>query len=160
MFKFILILFIISILNAQPVKLNKIFTIGYNEILMKVVDCKVIENKLYVLDAGNYSLNIYNDEGEFIQNVGRKGEGPSEFRGGVRKILLDNQRILILDKSLGTLLHEFDYRLNFVTTKRKNGGVTDLYICNDNFFVTDIIGALRARNPMFYKCDKNEHLRY
>jgi len=38
------------------------------------------EGNIYILDAGNYRIQKYDEQGTFIASFGRQGEGPGEFR--------------------------------------------------------------------------------
>ena len=37
------------------------------------------EGNIYILDAGNIRIQKYNAQGEYVQTIGRRGEGPGEF---------------------------------------------------------------------------------
>ena len=38
------------------------------------------EENIYVADSGNYRIQKFDRDGKYLQTIGRKGEGPGEFR--------------------------------------------------------------------------------
>jgi len=69
------------------------------------------EGNIYILDAGNIRIQKYNAQGEYVQTIGRRGEGPGEFSrvplefdvdtdGNIYAIsgAVGNFKMLILDK--------------------------------------------------------------
>lgn len=39
------------------------------------------EKNIYVVDMGNYRIQKFDNQGKYLQTIGRKGQGPGEFRG-------------------------------------------------------------------------------
>ena len=81
-------------------ELDELFTIGNeadeNFMFVRVTDVDVgKEGKIYVLDAGNYRLQIFDSEGHFLKTIGRKGQGPGEFGGLPFGFSLKNDRIYV-----------------------------------------------------------------
>jgi hypothetical protein len=81
-------------------ELDELLTIGNeadeNFMFVRVTDVDVgKEGKIYVLDAGNYRLQIFDSEGRFLKSVGRMGQGPGEFGGLPFGFSLKNDRIYI-----------------------------------------------------------------
>ncbi|UCE21707.1 MAG: 6-bladed beta-propeller, partial [Candidatus Aminicenantes bacterium] len=37
------------------------------------------QNNIYVLDGGNYRIQKFDKDGNYLQTIGRKGQGPGEF---------------------------------------------------------------------------------
>jgi len=42
------------------------------------------QENIYVLDSGNYRIQKFDKEGQYIQTIGRKGQGPGEFEMPLR----------------------------------------------------------------------------
>ena len=81
-------------------ELDELLTIGNeadeNFMFVRVTDVDVgKEGKIYVLDAGNYRLQIFDSEGHFLKTIGRKGQGPGEFGGLPFGFSLKNDRIYV-----------------------------------------------------------------
>lgn len=48
------------------------------------------EKNIYVVDMGNYRVQKFDDQGNYLQTIGRKGQGPGEF-GGPMGVCFDTQ---------------------------------------------------------------------
>lgn len=71
------------------------------------------ENNIFVLDRGNYRIQKYDRNGNYLQTIGRKGQGPGEFLDlrYMSDICLDAQDNLYVKD--GRRLHIFDKNRNF-----------------------------------------------
>ena len=49
------------------------------------------EGNIYVLDGGNDRIQVFDKEGQYLRTIGRKGQGPGEFRSP--------QKVFVIDKS-------------------------------------------------------------
>jgi hypothetical protein len=81
-------------------ELDEWLTIGNeadeNFMFVRITDVDVDEEgKIYILDAGNSRLQIFDSEGHFLKTLGRKGQGPGEFDGLPFGFSLKNDRIYI-----------------------------------------------------------------
>jgi hypothetical protein len=74
------------------------------------------ENNIFVLDRGNTRIQKYDRNGNYLQTIGRKGQGPGEFLDlrymTMSNINLDAQGNLCV-KEQGRRLHIFDKNANF-----------------------------------------------
>jgi hypothetical protein len=55
---------------------------------------------IYILDAGNSRIQVFDDTGKFINTIGREGKGPGEFTYPV-DLAIDNQNNLAISESMG-----------------------------------------------------------
>lgn len=63
------------------------------------------KDNIYVLDAGNRRIQMFNDSGEYVQTIGKRGQGPGEFENPTDIFLdkednlhvLDNRKIISFD---------------------------------------------------------------
>lgn len=73
-------------------------SIGANEegpyLLESVSDIDVTDDRIYVLDNRAPILHVYNHDGHHIQDIGRLGEGPGEFRNP-EQVSVDTEKGLI-----------------------------------------------------------------
>lgn len=62
------------------------------------IDCDNAGN-IYVVDADNFRIQVFDQSGRYIRTVGRRGQGPGEFQGP-RSICLDEAagRIAIIER--------------------------------------------------------------
>ena len=69
------------------------------------------QNNIYVLDSGNHRVQKFDKDGNYLQTIGRKGQGPGEFMRPIN-ILLDAQgNIYVLELRK---LNLFDSKGNYI----------------------------------------------
>jgi len=76
------------------------------------VDAK---SNIYVVDARNYRIQKFDQNGKYLQTIGRQGQGPGEFQRPVR-MLLDDLTGNIYVRDVPINLHIFDNSGNYVRT--------------------------------------------
>lgn len=93
-------------------------------------------SNIFILDRGNFRVQIFNNRGEFKNSFGRKGKGPGEFSGGGgtqfikylndgKLYIIDNDllRISIFDTS-GTFIYSIPVTAKYQNLiKLKNGNL-------------------------------------
>ncbi len=65
-------------------ELEHIFTLGNqtdeNYLFYRAMDVKVdSHDNIYVLDSGNFRIQVFNPDGKYLRTIGRRGQGPGEF---------------------------------------------------------------------------------
>ena len=78
-----------GIWNNKTLDMTKIFTIGLEKdfILAEPVDVITdFSNNIYIADAKDCCIKIFNSEGVFIKQIGKKGLGPGEFSKEIEAI--------------------------------------------------------------------------
>ncbi|MCX6577460.1 MAG: 6-bladed beta-propeller [Candidatus Aminicenantes bacterium] len=73
------------------------------------------KRNIYVVDARNYRIQKFDQNGKFLQTIGRQGQGPGEFQRPVR-MLLDDPTGYIYVRDVPINLHIFDNSGNYVRT--------------------------------------------
>jgi len=76
-------------------------------------DLKVNSNKNFIF-LDKYQILIFDDNGNFLSRVGRKGEGPGEFKFPI-SIAIDDNNIFVLDFSLKRI-SKFDKNKGFINS--------------------------------------------
>ncbi len=66
------------------------------------------QDRLYVLDAQAQEIRVFSPEGEFLQRIGRPGEGPGELRGAIYVVMGTGDTLFVPDTQ--------NQRLNRFTT--------------------------------------------
>ncbi len=73
------------------------------------------EGNIYVLDAGNHRVQVYDAQGGFLRSLGREGQGPAEFQRPRNLVIAGDYLIVknLAEMSIWRLNgeHEADYRL-------------------------------------------------
>ncbi len=92
---------------AKSVKTIQLET-SENSLLSRVYDVKLFDEQLYVTDRKK--ILIFDREGNFIDQFGRRGEGPGEYRG---------ISSFTLDSSNGNIYIASDYRVLVYTADSK-----------------------------------------
>lgn len=78
---------------------------------------------IYILDAGNNRIQIFNDAAKFVRTIGREGKGPGEFTYPV-DVAIDSQNNLVISESMGRvqiLDSEGSYKKGFKPTETYPG---------------------------------------
>ncbi len=69
------------------------------------------QNNIYVLDRGNYRVQKFDKDGNYLQTIGRKGEGPGEFMRPFNIFLDELGNIYVMELRK---LHLFDPKGNYI----------------------------------------------
>lgn len=96
--------------------LDEVLNIGNevdeNFMFVRITDMDVSgEENIYVLDAGNSRLQIFDAKGNFMKTVGQQGQGPGEFGGIPFGFFLKNNKIYIREYRK---MNVFDSRGDFI----------------------------------------------
>jgi hypothetical protein len=75
---------------------------------------------ILILDAGNHKIKIYDKDGSYLREFGRKGSGPGEFIGATRLEILPGGNILINDLATNAV-SIFDRSGQFIRRIRHKG---------------------------------------
>ncbi len=78
------------------------------------------DGRIAVLDGGSHQLRFFTSEGDYINSVGREGDGPGEFNAPTGVRVLPDGSFLVNDANLARLTH-FDPDGRVVNTKRVRG---------------------------------------
>jgi hypothetical protein len=62
------------------------------------------DGNIYILDSGNHRILKYNSEGEYLQTLGGRGQGPSEFEYAENMFINKNDDIFLYDVTRKTLM--------------------------------------------------------
>ncbi len=74
---------------------------------------------IYILDAGNSRIQVFDNSGTFIRTIGREGKGPAEFTYPV-DMAIDYQNNLVISESMNRIQildHEGIYKTGFKITE-------------------------------------------
>ena len=85
---------------------------------------KVINDKLYVCDRGNYRVQILNTELEYVDSFGCYGDGDGQFNRPVA-IAQDRAGNLYVSDSRNNRVQVFDCKGQFLSTLRKKGATSE-----------------------------------
>lgn len=115
-------------------------------------DIEVDQNGLiYILDAGNKRIQVYDNSGKFIKTIGRKGKGPGEFTFP-SDVAIDNQNNLVISESMNRIQilgSEGVYKNGFTLTETFAGSM-EVNQEQELFFYN---GGRSKINSLFLKYD-------
>ena len=69
------------------------------------------QNNIYVMDGGNYRVQKFDKDGNYLQTIGRKGQGPGEFMMPFNIFLDELGNIYVMELRK---LHLFDPKGNYI----------------------------------------------
>jgi len=108
------------VLSEEPVLRIGSVEEDTTQLLYRVTDTRRLrDGRVLVVNAGSAEVRIYSAEGQLLQTLGRRGEGPGEFRSPWNAYPLQGDSILIIDlyrevaifDSDGIFAREFDLNL-------------------------------------------------
>lgn len=123
--------------QVKDITLKEKMTIGKDEtdsnqifyyLVGSFVDSK---NNYYLLDKGNFRIQVFDKEGKFIRTIGKKGRGPGEFASIMAGAVYDKKYVLAADDSIQRI-NVYDLEGNFVSSFKIKGKVSDLICSHDN----------------------------
>jgi hypothetical protein len=103
-------------------------------------------DRIYVLDVRECRLNVFDKTGKFLKTIGRRGQGPGEFRGPYQ-LLISAQDEIIVEELITRQLTYFSLEgLYKKTVSLAEAGIADINIdSTGNIYGIDII--LDEKNP-------------
>jgi len=100
------------------------------------------DGNIFVLDGGNYRIQKFDKDGNYLQTIGRKGQGPGEFQRPIGLYLDSKGNIYVIDVRK---IHIFNEKNEFVKT------ITAYFIFHPNQFgITEegnIWGYINVHTP-------------
>jgi len=97
-----------------------------NYMFYKVFDMDVdSQGNIYVLDSGNYRIQKFDNKGQYLQTIGKKGQGPGEFERPIRVFLDAQNNIYVNDRRK---IKIFNSQGEFLNSFLLDTSVTDFYI--------------------------------
>ena len=111
--------------NKQKVKFTELLTIGQEAgsekyLLADPADVTTDEElNIYICDTKDFCVKVYNKNGEFIRELGNKGQGPGEFIQPLDLTYIKQNKLCVVDdysahkkisiiSTQGVFLHSFD----------------------------------------------------
>ncbi len=90
------------------------------------------QENIYVLDSGNFRIQKFDHNGQYLQTIGKKGQGPGEFENPSR-VFLDTQDNIYVTDGGGKwrdsrLMKIFNSRGEFVKAIYLDSPISDFYI--------------------------------
>ncbi|MDJ0835125.1 MAG: 6-bladed beta-propeller [Acidobacteriota bacterium] len=113
------------------------------------------DNRTYLLDGRARKVLVWDAEGRWLREFGRKGQGPGEFefsdyRQGYVEIL--NGKLLVLD-GVAQKLHSFTLDGEYLSTRKfpnHPGAVRHFLVTRSGFVVTNQYEIYRGPEPALY----------
>lgn len=86
------------------------------------------EKNIYVVDMGNYRVQMFDLNGRYLRTIGRKGQGPGEFSGPVG-IAFDSQHNLYVKEY--RRIQKFNRQGKFTESIPLEYNLVDFAVCDD-----------------------------
>lgn len=98
----------------------------YGEISIDVDD----QGNIYVLEGGNCRLQKFDLTGQYLQTIGKKGQGPGEFESPSR-LFLDKENNIYVSERQKRKIHMFNSKGEFVKIIHLSNTTTSFFIAPD-----------------------------
>lgn len=110
------------------------------------------QGNIYVLDRGNFRIQKFDHNGQYLQTIGKKGQGPGEFERPARLFLDTQDNIYVTDggpRIEGRMIKIFNNRGEFVQVVRLENPISDFYVDSEGNILANIAqrverGTIRA----------------
>lgn len=120
------------------------------------------DGRVYVLDAKNFKIFIFNEDGKFISAFGKRGEGPGEIRNlqmGTQLFSVGN-RIIVVDRGR---IHYFTREGKFIKTELYPFQTKPQAFVSETLFISAPATIDDRRNPeanikLYNLSDKTEKI--
>lgn len=100
--------------------------------------CVDDQGNLYILERGNHRIQKFDKDGNYLQTIGKKGQGPGEFERPYSFVLDRNNNIYISDRRK---IHFFNSAGEFVKTIPLSDQVNNFFISHEG----NIFGLMTQR---------------
>jgi len=88
------------------------------------------QGNIYVLEGGNCRLQKFDLTGQYLQTIGKKGQGPGEFEGPSR-LFLDKENNIYISERRNRKIHMFNSKGKFVKSILLSDTTTDFSVTPD-----------------------------
>jgi hypothetical protein len=88
------------------------------------------QGNIYVLEGGNCRLQKFDLTGQYLQTIGKKGQGPGEFEGP-SQIFLDKENNIYVSERRNRKIHMFNSKSEFVKSIFLSDTTTDFSVAPD-----------------------------
>ncbi len=116
-----------------------------NYMFYQARDIKVdSQGNIYVLDSGNHRVQKFDKKGNYIQTIGRKGQGPGEF-ANIYHMLFDNQKNLYVSGM--RIIHIFNDKGEFIRNVDLPITQIDFAVNTEgNFIISGFVTSEKGQN--------------
>lgn len=99
---------------------------------------------IYLMDSGNNRVQKFNSQGQFVQTIGRKGQGPVEFeRAG--SLNIDNNSNLVINDRGNNRTQVITRDGKYIDSFKLVGSSSYVRILKSNAFIVNFIGSISQR---------------
>jgi hypothetical protein len=111
------------------------------------------QGNIYVLEGGNCRLQKFDQAGQYLQTIGKKGQGPGEFEGPSR-LFLDKEKNIYISERRKRKIHMFNSQGEFLKSFLLSYTTTNFSITPDeNIFGVATISTDEESNRCIVKMD-------
>ncbi len=111
------------------------------------------QGNIYVLEGGNCRLQKFDMTGQYLQTIGKKGQGPGEFESPSR-LFLDKENNIFISERRKRKIHMFNSKGEFVKSILLSNTTTSFSIAPDeNIFGVATIRTDEESNRCIVKMD-------
>lgn len=89
------------------------------------------QNNFYIIDKGNFRIQIFDRNGKFIRTIGRKGEGPGELLSPTAVGVYNQELIFVGDEELRRV-NVYDIDGKFLRSFKVEGSMSDLIVSGED----------------------------
>ena len=119
-----------------------------NYLFYKVRDIGVdTRDKIYVLDAGNRRIQVFNKSGKYVKTIGQRGQGPGEFENPVNLFIDKEDNLYVLDNRTITV---FDDRGTYINTIQTEIQISEFSVASDGTIIARLNPSLESKKSIVH----------
>jgi beta-lactamase regulating signal transducer with metallopeptidase domain len=99
---------------------------------------------IYVLDSGNFRVQVFDSTGVYKRAIGRKGQGPGELQNGFSLDIAGNGDVVVLDR-VKRSVERFDSRGSFIASARLSRDYSYIRMAGQASFYAPLIDVVFPR---------------
>lgn len=109
------------------------------------------QRNIYILERGNHRIQKFDKDGQFLQTIGKDGQGPGEFERPYSLFLDKNNNIYVSDRGK---IHFFNPTGGFVKTIPLSDQISNFFVSSEgNIFGLMTQRSERERTELIVKMD-------
>ncbi len=99
------------------------------------------QRNIYVLDRGNFRVQKFDHKGQYLQTIGKKGQGPGEFERPARIFIDTQDNIYVTDgggRNMGRMIKIFSGSGEFVQVIHLESPISDFHVDSEGNILANV----------------------
>lgn len=112
------------------------------------------QRNIYVLDSGNFRIQKFDTNGQYLQTIGNKGQGPGEFESPSRIFLDSRDYIYVADgggrRGNSSMIKVFNNQGEYVRNINLESPISDFHVDSEGNIFANVAQRVEGGNKMAF----------